>query len=168
MTFIEPSLTIQTPFPNIDVSVGSRELTTDGSGTVHTMLPWGVYQIAVPDIIPMANGTRAAFQGWNDLVNVSNRPVTLGNNLTLSARYGLQHLLRASSTYGTMAGGGWYFENTLANVTLEQSSIPIEGISGWLGGRYVFDHWSGDCRSSTTQCSILMDGPKIPRGASFR
>jgi hypothetical protein len=35
-----------------------------------------------------------------------------------------------------------------------------EGLSGILGVRRVFDHWSGDCTGTQPECSIIMDGPK--------
>jgi LPXTG-motif cell wall-anchored protein len=29
------------------------------------------------------------------------------------------------------------------------------------GGKYMFDHWSGDSTATTSSASVLMDGPKV-------
>jgi hypothetical protein len=160
LTFEEPLLTIETPYPNIPISIGNEIVDTNTNGTARTLLPWGNYSVSVPDAIPLGSGTRAAFDGWSDGITSANRRVVVGNSLVLTANYVTQYLLEASSPYGNVTGGGWYFENAIANLSVEPSSVPVEGVPGWLGGRYVFDHWSGDCSSSTAQCSIMMNGPK--------
>ena len=160
LAFVEPYLTIETPYPNIAISVGGREVTTNANGTAQQLLPWGNYSISVPDTITIRNGTRARFIAWNDHTNSSTRLISVGNNLTLKANYGIQHELDVYSPFGTVAGGGWYFENTDATITITPTSVPLEGFMGWFGGRYVFDHWSGACTNTTSQCDVLMDSPK--------
>ncbi|MGP8070115.1 MAG: DNRLRE domain-containing protein [Candidatus Bathyarchaeia archaeon] len=160
MVFIEPYLTIETPYPNISISVGSRTIATNANGTAQLLLPWGNYSISVPETIPISNGTRAGFVDWNDQTNSSTRLVSMGNNLTLKANYQLQHELEVYSPFGTATGGGWYFENTDATISVTPTSVPLNGIMGWLGGLHVFDHWSGACNTTTTQCDVLIDSPK--------
>ncbi len=87
MVFVEPYLTIETPYPNISISVGGRVIATDANGTAQVLLPWGNYSISVPETIPISNGTRAGFVDWSDQGNSSTRLVTVGNNLTLRANY---------------------------------------------------------------------------------
>jgi len=161
LTFNEPFVTIETPYDNIPISIGNTTVNSDTNGTARMLLPWGDYTISVPETIPMSNGTRAAFEGWSDETGSSTNQISLGNNLTVRAIYGIQHLLEASSPYGYVTGGGWYFEDARANITVEPGAVPIQGVSGWVGGRYVFDHWTGDCNSSNVTCSIIMDGPKV-------
>ncbi len=160
LAFVEPYLTIETPYPNITISVGGREVATNANGTTQQLLPWGNYSVSVPDIIRIGNGTRARFTGWNDNTNSSTRLISVGNNLTLKANYGIQHELVANSPFGNIAGEGWYFENTDATITIAPTSVPLEGFTGWIGGRYVFDHWSGACTTTASQCQVLMDIPK--------
>ena len=124
------------------------------------MVPWGTYTITTPDVVPMSNGTRAKFVMWSGNSTESSRLVPVGNNLTLHAIYGIQHLLNVSSPYGSANGSGWYFQNTFANVSVGPTSIPVEGQAAWLGERYVFDHWTGACTSSEHTCTLLMNGPK--------
>jgi len=160
MIFVEPYLTIETLYPNISISVGSRAISTNANGTARLMLPWGDYSISVPETIPISNGTRAGFVDWDDQSNSSTRLVSVGNNLTLKANYRIQHELYVYSPFGTVTGGGWYFQNTDATITVIPTSVPLNGFSGWLGGRDVFDHWSGACNTTTSQCDVLLDSPK--------
>ena len=160
LTFVEPYLTIQTPFPNISISVGGNTLITRADGTVNLPIPWGNYAVSVPNTIPIANGTRAQFVHWSDRTNSSSRILSIGNNLTVSATYGTQHELIGNSLYGTISGPGWYFENTEAKLSVNPTAFPVEGIEGWLGARYVFDHWTGACTGTTPQCNVLMSRPE--------
>ncbi|MGA3109342.1 MAG: DNRLRE domain-containing protein, partial [Candidatus Bathyarchaeia archaeon] len=160
LAFVEPYLTIETSYPNIAISVGGREVATNANGTAQQLLPWGDYSVSVPDTITIRNGTRARFVDWNDRTNSSTRLISVGNNLTLKANYGIQHELDVQSALGTVTGGGWYFENTDATITITPTSVPLEGFMGWFGGRYVFDHWSGACTTTASQCDVLMDSPK--------
>jgi len=160
LMFVEPYLTIETPYPNISIFVGSRAIATNANGTARLMLPWGDYSISVPETIPISNGTRAGFIDWDDRSNSSTRLVSVGNDLTLKANYRIQHELHVYSPFGTVSGGGWYFQNTDATITVAPTSVPLNGFLGWLGGRYVFDHWSGACNATTSQCDVLVDSPK--------
>jgi hypothetical protein len=160
MIFVEPYLTIETPYPNIPISVGGKAYATNANGSEQLMLPWGDYSISVPETIPISNGTRAGFVDWDDRSNSSTRLVSVGNNLTLKANYRIQHELHVYSPFGTITGGGWYFQNTDATITVAPASVPLNGFLGWLGGRYVFDHWSGACNATTSQCDVLVDNPK--------
>src|SRR5208337_2236699 len=160
LAFVEPYLTIETSYPNLAVSVGAGEVIKNSNGTAQLLLPWGDYSVSVPDAITIRNGTRARFVDWNDNTNSSIRLVSVGNNLTLKANYGIQHELDVYSPFGNVTGGGWYFENTDATITIAPTAFPLEGLMGWFGGRYVFDHWSGGCTTTTSQCNVLMDSPK--------
>jgi hypothetical protein len=160
LTFVEPYITIETPYPGIPISVGSNTLLTDYDGKVKLLLPWGNYPVTVPDTISISNGTRAQFVGWSDRVNGSSRVIHLGNNVTVSANYGTQHDLTAFSPYGTVSGAGWYFENTEATLSVNPTSVPVEGVEGWFGVRHVFDHWAGACMEASPACGVLMNRPE--------
>ena len=160
LTFVEPFLTLETPYPNLPVEVGDRHAVTDCNGAAHLLLPWGVYSISIPPFIPLGNGTRAAFEGWSDGESSSMRVVALGNNLTLRATYVIQNRMEVISPYGATTGGGWYLQNTVATVSLVSTAVPLLGAAGWLGGRYVFDHWTGDCSGSNVPCLVFMNGTK--------
>ena len=160
LTFVEPYLTIQTPFPDIAISVAGNTLITGADGSVKLPIPWGNYAVSVPNTISIGNGTRAQFVHWSDRTNSSSRMLSIGNNVTLSATYGTQHELIASSPYGTISGPGWYFENTEAKLSVNPNAVPVEGMEGWLGARHIFDHWTGACTGTTPQCNVLMSNPE--------
>ena len=160
MTFVEPYLTIRTPFSSIPITIGARTIITDSTGAVRVLIPWGDYPVTMPDAIPLTNGTRAQFTNWSDGLNSSSRMLPVGNNITLDAHYGIQHELTATSTYGFVSGTGWYFENTQATLTLSSSAVPVQGLEGLLGARDVFDHWTGACTGNRPQCTIVMNAPE--------
>ena len=161
ITYVEPSLTIETPYPNLPVSIGSTVINTDNNGTAQAFVPWGKYEITVPNVINISNGTRAHFLRWrNSNATESSRLIPVGNNLTLRADYGVQHLLTVYSSYGTTNGSGWYSDHTNATISVNPTSVPVEGYLAWLGVRYVFDHWIGACSSNEVPCTILIDAPK--------
>jgi hypothetical protein len=160
LRFVEPYLTVQTPFPDIPISVGPTTFQTNANGSVKLLIPWGNYAVTVPDTVPISNGTRAQFVNWSDRMNSSSRILPVGNNVTLNADYGIQHELIASSLYGTVGGAGWYFQNADATLTLSTTAVPVEGVEGLLGARNVFDHWTGACSGSSPQCSVSMSRPQ--------
>lgn len=165
LTFVEPYLTIETPFPSIPISVAGNSFYTGADGGVKLPIPWGDYVVTVPDTISISNGTRAQFVDWSDGVNGSSRLLPVGNNVSIRANYGTQHELRAFSPYGAVNGVGWYFQNSDAHITISPTAVPAEGIEGWLGARYVFDHWTGACTGTTPQCDPLMDHPQYVEAA---
>jgi hypothetical protein len=158
---VEPFLNIETPYPNLPIGIGEKVFHTDANGKFQALLPWGQYQISVPEIIPQANGTRASFVGWSDHVTQADRLVTVGNNITLRADYRTQYRLDVSSPYGSTRGSGWYFEKSSANLSIYPTAVPAEGWAGWLGVRHVFDHWAGACITSQPTCAVVMDGPNV-------
>jgi hypothetical protein len=160
MDFVEPLVTILTSIPHMPVLVDRTVVQTDTSGEIQLYLPWGQHQINVPGTILINQSTRNAFRAWSDGVQQSNRTVNVGGNLTLSAEYGVQHKVEASSPYGLVKGAGWYFENTTATISVFPTNPPADGVMGYLGVRHVFDHWTGACTTSGSQCAVLVNGPK--------
>ncbi len=158
--FREPTLTLTTPFPHIPITIDGRTSETASSGTLHIGLLWGFHNVTVPDIIPVQNGVRDLFVGWSDNVSSAAREVNLGNNMTLHANYERQYRIDVSSPYATASGGGWYFANELANVSVQPTWVFSEGLLGLLGVRQVFDHWTGACTTSQPQCTLPMNAPK--------
>jgi len=160
LTYVEPYLTIETPFAVVPVSIGGNTFRTDEDGSIKVLMPWGNYLVTVPDTISIANGTRAKFVDWSDRVNSSSRMLPVGNNVTVKANYGTQHQLILSSPFGIVSGAGWYFENTQATISINPAAVPVNGVEGWFGGRHVFDHWIGACTTTSPDCNVLMNRPE--------
>ena len=160
LTYVEPFLTIVTRVPNLTINIDDSTFRTDAAGVFRAPFPWGGHHVKIPDGIPTGNGTRMGFRGWSDNNTNSDRTITLGNNLTLSVDYEKQYKLETVSPYGSLAGSGWYFEGSTANVSLQPTAIPYDEWPGLLGVRHVFDHLTGSCETSEPTCSVRMDGPK--------
>ncbi|HUO41663.1 MAG TPA: DNRLRE domain-containing protein [Methylomirabilota bacterium] len=160
LTYVEPYLTIMTPYPNLTVNVDNATFQTDAKGVFQAPFPWGDHHVSVPVAIQESNGTRIGFRSWSDNTAENERIVTLGNNLTLSVDYGKQFRLQAISPYGSVEGSGWYFEDSNANVSVEPTVVPFDGWLGTLGARHVFDHFTEACETSQPNCSVHMAGPE--------
>lgn len=160
LVFVEPSLTLVTKYPHLPITIGDQTFETDSNGTVETYLPWGNYKISVPEVIPQGDGSREFFVDWGDNVAGASRVITLGNNLSLSANYRTQYKLDATSSYASINGSDWYFENTPAHLSVYPTAVPAEGLAGLIGVRHVFEHWTGDCTQPQPECTLTMDGPK--------
>ena len=160
LTYVEPFLTIVTPFPNLTINVDDGAFQTDASGIFRAPFPWGDHRVRVPEAFPVGNGTRIGFRGWSDNNTESDRIVTLGNNLTLNVDYGKQFRFETISPYGSLTGSGWYFEDSTVNVSLQPTVVPYEGWLSLLGTRRVFDHFAEACQTTQPICFVRMDGPK--------
>lgn len=160
LVFVEPYLNLITQSPHLPVTIDNRTFETDADGRFGAYLPWGSYKLTVPEVIPKGEGVRESFVGWGDNITEATRTITLGNNLTLSVNYRTQYRLDVSSRYASTDGSGWYFENTLANISINPTAVLAESFLGVLGVRHVFDRWTGDCSGSQPTCTVPMNDPK--------
>jgi len=68
-------------------------------------------------------------------------------------------LVNVTSPYGMPKGSGWYIAGSRANISIEESAPdPYLWI---LGGRYVFEGWTGDVESTSAELSLKVDSPKL-------
>jgi len=74
--------------------------------------------------------------------------------------YAAEYYLTVNSERSNTKGSGWYRAGTTASFSIDESSIPFEGLFGALGARYVFERWSEDSSSTNPSASVKMDGPK--------
>ncbi|ACZ62297.1 caspase domain-containing protein [Dehalococcoides mccartyi] len=95
-------------------------------------------------------GIRYFFKNWADGITSANRSFTSGANL--QAVYSRQYLLTIDSPTSAVTGGGWYDQNTFAN--LSAPNIEEGGI------RYIFTGWSGDITGPFESTRLVMDKPK--------
>jgi hypothetical protein len=155
--FAAPVLSVRTPYPNLQITIGNRTFQTDSKGLFRAFLAEGRYEIAVPEIIAEGEGARGVFFGWSDNVSEARRIITMDKNVTLEVSYETQYYLIVTSAYGTVNGSGWYVENQEALATASPVTVMGEEFSGV---RHVFDHWSQDCTGTQPECRVIMDGPK--------
>ena len=120
-------------------------------GSVHTLL-----------VDPMINGTagvRYIFVEWSDGYGAALYSIEVKEQAIYTARFKTQYPLTVASPMGDPHGSGWYDAGSSASFSVT-SSLTVEGFLGALGGKYVFDHWSGDSSATTPTASVAMDGPK--------
>ena len=80
--------------------------------------------------------------------------------LSYVATFCTEYLLTVRSELGSPEGGGW-FQSGIATTVRVVSSIPMSGIMGFLGGKWVFDGWyeDGVLVSNSNEAQILVDKP---------
>ncbi|MDE1810763.1 MAG: hypothetical protein KGH66_01860 [Candidatus Micrarchaeota archaeon] len=100
-------------------------------------------QIGAPAAVNVSSGTREVFAGWSGTGTGSytgdqnNVTITMNGNIQENALWQRQYYVGAGSSYGSVAGTGWYDANSSVELSLNATKIN----TGY-GRRVVFDHWS--------------------------
>lgn len=75
-----------------------------------------------------------------------------------TATYVPHYLLSVSSPFGAVRGGGWYSTNDgLVQISVVASTVPMPGLTGLLGARYVFSHWEGSNSFRSNDAVAMVD-----------
>jgi hypothetical protein len=154
---IEPS--IKPLLPSTGIRVDGISYSTNRLPMTFTCEIGSVHTLEVDPIIDGSAGVRYVFVEWSDGYGAALYSIEAKGEATYSARFKTQYLLTVDSPMGSPQGSGWYDEGSSATFSVT-SPLPVDGFVGMLGGRYVFDYWSGDSTASGTSASMTMDGPK--------
>jgi hypothetical protein len=151
------NLSINLGAPNVDLTINGTTVKTSAGGNVSSELAVGSSPlVSVPPTVEFQNSTRIVFVQWSDGVNETQRHVLIDGDVTLSASYRTQYLLRVNIGSTSEA---WYDKGS--NVTL---TAPTSGAGSWplnlFGVTQTFTGWSGDVHSSMPQLNVTMDSPK--------
>jgi len=151
------NLDINLGAPNVDLTINGTTVKTSAGGNVSSEVAVGSSPlVSVPPTVEFQNSTRIVFVQWSDGVNETQRHVLIDGDVTLSASYTTQYLLKVNSGSTSEA---WY--NKGSNVTL---TAPTSGAGLWplnlFGVTQTFTGWSGDVHSSMPQLNVTMDSPK--------
>ena len=119
------------------IAGGSSFQFTFDIGTSHTL--------SVDQTIPGDQGTRYRCQAnsW-----------TANSESSYTFVYETEYYLTVVSEYGSRKGEGWYRAGATATFSVDSR------VAGSIGVQYVFERWSGDSTSSSSQATIVMDAPK--------
>jgi hypothetical protein len=117
----------------------------------------GQHTIEVPAQVDLGGGARAAFDKWSDGVASNLRQLTIQDDLDLTAIYKKQYLLNFVSNQGNPQGEGWYDAGSQATISV---TSPQPDSLGALGGKLVFEGWTGDVTSDSPTATVAMNGPK--------
>jgi M6 family metalloprotease-like protein len=152
---------------SVEPSISGVIVKLDGLSYDFQQLPaifiWAVgseHVLEVQTMIEDGSGIRYVFAGWNDGERMTTRTVTASSSVTFTANFKTQYLLTVKSAIGAPQGSGWYDAGSTAVLSVS-SPLPTEGFMGILGGKYVFDHWTGDLTSTNSTASFAMNGPTV-------
>jgi len=163
--FMDSSLTFTTSAAvNVEPSA-DLYVTVDGVKYTSSQLPatfdWVIgstHTLAVDSTV-QGNGVRYVFVRWSDGSTDISRSLTATEDTKLTATYKTQYQLTVASDVGSPQGSGWYDAGTQATFSVS-SPQPETGFMGTLGGKLVFQVWSGDSNAASPSATIGMDGPK--------
>lgn len=113
----------------------------------------GTHVIQLQIVVSLTNLTRAVFTEWEDGTLTPVRQVNLQSNATLVAYYRKQYYVNATSSYGRVAGSGWYDENATAAIFLQPPATSEGGV--------LFSHWTGDSVDTSPRVLLFVNSPKI-------
>jgi len=116
--------------------------------------------VSAPPEATSATDSRVVFRGWSGDYSTSDAQISVLMDAPkqITAEYTTQYMLRVISPFGRTEGSGWYDEGSSATFSVT-SPVPVEGLMGILGGKYVFDHWSGDSDARAASVSVWMHAP---------
>jgi hypothetical protein len=152
-------LTIQTPYPNIQVKVDEEPYTTDANGKIKAFVLPKNCTINVTTLVSIRPGSRGNFSQWSDGDKSNPRTLFVNSQLTLEAEYETQHRLIMNATFGTTnpsIGEHWCKAGSLVEIGATAPSV----ISG---ERYFWVGWtgkdSGSYNMTSNPTSITMNEP---------
>jgi hypothetical protein len=165
LQFVDSSLTFTTSATvNVEPSA-NLYVTVDGVKYTSSQLPatfdWviGSTHTLVVDSTIQGTGVRYVFVKWSNGSTDISRSLTATQETQLTATYKTQYQLTVISDLGNPQGSGWYDAGTQATFSVS-SPQPESGFMGTLGGKTVFQAWSGDSNAASPSATINMDGPK--------
>ena len=149
-------LSINLGAPNVDVSIDNTTVKTSAGGEAGLEVSVGTSPlVSVPPIVEFQNSTRLVFVQWSDGITEPQRHVLMDGDVTLSATYKTQYLLRVNSGSTSQA---WYDKGS--NATLAAPSSAGSWPLNLFGVTQRFTGWTGDIQSAMPQLNITMDSPK--------
>jgi len=111
------------------------------------------YKITIDEYVSGATGVRYHCSD-NTWTIYSEGPLTESHEFT----YETEFQLTVDSPYGTVTGAGWYKKGSTASFSVSPTT-PLEGLLGTLGGKRVFQRWTGDSSVTSSSSTIVMDAP---------
>ncbi|MDE1827768.1 MAG: hypothetical protein KGH65_01250 [Candidatus Micrarchaeota archaeon] len=97
---------------------------------------------------------RQAFAGWSNGNREINGTLVVDGPSQIRATWNTQYLVNIISQYGNVSGGGWYYNNSLANISISFSPMAIDGKT-----KLGFFGWSNGNRNSSFAAKV--SGPIV-------
>jgi hypothetical protein len=143
--------------PDVGVTVnGATNQTSVNGDAIFSVAVGSTPSVSVSRVVELQNSTRIIFTEWSDGATEAQRQVPIDGDISLTALYRTQYLLKISNS-STIEQ--WYDEGT--NITL---TAPASTSAPWpmniFGVTETFQSWSGDIHSSSRRVIITMNSPK--------
>ena len=153
------SITIGSPTVNLPVTVDGTSYAGDQLPMVFTWDVGSTHTLRVDAITGGGSGVRYVFTQWSDGSKDASRSITATESTNLTATFKTQYLLNITSDLGNPQGSGWYDAGSTATFSVTTPQ-PETGLFSSLGGKTVFQAWTGDSTANTATATIVMDAPK--------
>ena len=125
----------------------------------NTYVAYSAQYISAPAVINLTDDSRAMFTGWTGsglgfYTGSQNRvQLLMTANITETANWQTQYLVKVSSPYSTASGSGWYGNGTPANYSISNTSFFRNGVQ-----EFRFSGWSSNATGTPAQS--LVTGPE--------
>lgn len=159
LTFTASATVSAEPSANVYVTVDGVKYS---SSQLPAKLDWVIgstHALQVDSTIQGGADVQYVFVQWSDGSTDTSRSLTVTQDTTLTATYKTRYQLAVVSDLDSPQGSGWYDAGTQATFSVS-SPQPETGFMGTLGGKLVFQGWSGDSNAASPSATIGMDGPK--------
>jgi M6 family metalloprotease-like protein len=160
VSIIQATLSIEPMIPGAKVRADGFSYDAQQLPATFIWTAGSEHVLEVQAVIEDGSGIRYVFAGWDDGDAMITRTVTASSSVTYTANFKTQYLLTVKSAIGDPQGSGWYDADSTAVFSV-RSPLPLEGLMGILGGKYVLYHWTGDSTSTNSTASSTMNGPKV-------
>jgi hypothetical protein len=155
------SITLGSPAVNVPVTVDGTSYASDQLPMVFAWDVGSTHMLHVDAMTAGGSGVRYVFIQWSDGSNDTSRNITVTESTTVpAATFKTQYELNVTSDLGNPQGSGWYDAGTTATFSVTSPQLET-GLFGSLGGKMVFQAWTGNSTASTATANLLMDNPKI-------
>ena len=148
------SLLVMTSFDSSDqlvpIDIDGRTYLPSELPVSFVWAPGSVHTSEVSSVVTGGDGIQYVFDSWSDGDGSLSRTFSRGGEYV--ANYTTQYRLTVTSDYDDPLGEGWYDAGSSATVSV---TSPLGAIV-----RQVFTGWSGDLTGTSTEATVLMDGPK--------
>lgn len=100
-------------------------------------------------VVGISNGTRMVFSGWSNGAKSNASRVAMPAPASVTAYWGTQYLVNATTPYGNVTGNGWYPQNSTAKISLSGDFVPKNGSS-----RLALQQWSNGRTGNSIQITV--------------
>ncbi len=140
------------------LNIDSAEVAQEALPKAFLFSTGSIHKVIAPS--EMVEGhIKYVFNTWSNGVNTNELSFASTRSEDFRAIYSLRYKLDVRSDHGSPSGEGWYDVGGTATFAVNPT-VPVQGLLGYIGAKYVFERWSGDSNAFTPEATIVMDSAK--------